>query len=85
MRKSLKFYDALPKHKAELVDGKMIIEGIKVEHAKLYDSAEEFGIQLVEIFEVNIPNATTERLKFGNLGGMLAGVICHRCKRDGHN
>lgn len=27
MKKSLRFYDALPKRKAELVDGKMIIGG----------------------------------------------------------
>ncbi len=27
MRESLRFYDALPKHKAELVDGKMYIAG----------------------------------------------------------
>ena len=41
------------------------IEGLKVEYTKLYDSAEEVGIQLVDIFEVNIPNATQEKYRFG--------------------
>ena len=51
------------------------IKGIKVEHKKLYDSAEEFGIRLVDIFEVAIPDATTERPKFDNLGGYEYGSV----------
>lgn len=51
------------------------IAGIKVEHTKLFDSADKFGVQIVDIFDVNISNATTEELKFGNLGGYGYGSI----------
>jgi len=51
------------------------IEGIKVAHEKLYDSAKAFGIQIVDIFEVAVPNATTEQMRFGNLGGCEYGSV----------
>lgn len=52
------------------------IVGLKVEHERLYDSAEKFGNRVVDdIFEVNLPDATTESIKFGDLGGYEYGSV----------
>lgn len=40
------------------------IPGIRVEQAKLYDSTKELGVQIVDIFEVNIPNAKDKGIRF---------------------